>query len=256
MTARTIDEVIGRLEAIIEESAAGGDRAGYFAALYNRVTLRVKSGIAGGEFDDGPRMERLDVAFANRYLGALDAWRGGQAPGRSWLAAFEGSQRGDLTVLQHLVLGMNAHINLDLGVAAAQTCPGDQIGGLRGDFDRINQVLASLLCTVEGELDRLEPVLGFAAKVARGAQDHLADALIDEARDGAWRFATSLAALPSGEQQAAIRWRDLEVTALADGVLVCTPLARLLGRGEGGDVGQNIRLLSEGEFTFRLGGPP
>jgi hypothetical protein len=39
-------------------------------------------------------------------------------------------------VVQHVLLGMNAHINLDLGVAAAEVAPGPAIAGLRGDFDR------------------------------------------------------------------------------------------------------------------------
>jgi hypothetical protein len=45
-----IDGVIERLEAIVRESIARGDRAGYFAALYNRVTQAVRDGIARGEF--------------------------------------------------------------------------------------------------------------------------------------------------------------------------------------------------------------
>jgi hypothetical protein len=72
--ANTIDQVLVRLEAIISDSIKTGNRAGYFAALYHKVTASVKEGIVNGRFEDGSRMERLDVIFANRYLDAYTAW--------------------------------------------------------------------------------------------------------------------------------------------------------------------------------------
>jgi len=55
-------------------------------------------------------------------------------------------------VPQHLLLGMNAHINLDLGVAAARVCPADQLPNLKNDFDRINLILSDLIGAVQEEL--------------------------------------------------------------------------------------------------------
>lgn len=49
------------------------DTAGYFAALYRKVTSRAKQGIADNEFEDGSRMEKLDVIFANPYINAYMA---------------------------------------------------------------------------------------------------------------------------------------------------------------------------------------
>ena len=76
--ARDIDEVIAQLDDIIARSIRDGSRLGYFAALYRKVTAKVKEGIAQGRFEDGPRMERLDVTFANRYLEAMDQFRRGK----------------------------------------------------------------------------------------------------------------------------------------------------------------------------------
>ena len=99
---------------------------GYFPALYRKVTVEVKRGIEERVFDDGPRMERLDVVFAKRYLDAFDAYMEGGAPTRAWVLAFETTGQWWPIVLQHLLLGMNAHINLDLGIAAARVSPGSQ----------------------------------------------------------------------------------------------------------------------------------
>ena len=68
--ATTIDEVISALDDILAISKVKKSRAGYFAALYRKVTLAVKNGIASGIYEDGKRMEKLDVIFANRYLAA------------------------------------------------------------------------------------------------------------------------------------------------------------------------------------------
>jgi hypothetical protein len=89
MPAQTIGEVITQLEKIIADAIASGSRAGYFAALYYKVTCRVNQGIATGEFQNGPRMEQLDVTFANRYLAAYEQWAAKQsaAVSLSWKVA-------------------------------------------------------------------------------------------------------------------------------------------------------------------------
>ena len=59
--AKNIDEVIAQLTDIIDISRQEPGRLGYFAALYRKVTINVKQGILNGRFEDGARMERLDV---------------------------------------------------------------------------------------------------------------------------------------------------------------------------------------------------
>jgi hypothetical protein len=61
LLARTIDEVIQQLDEIIVRSIRERSRLGFFAALYHTVTLKVREGIAAGQFEDGPRMERLPL---------------------------------------------------------------------------------------------------------------------------------------------------------------------------------------------------
>ncbi|MGH9566221.1 MAG: DUF5995 family protein, partial [Candidatus Angelobacter sp.] len=142
MPAETIDDVLRELDGIIEWSFDRRSRLGYFAALYRRVTLAVKEGILNGRFQDGVRMERLDIMFASRYLDALQQFRSGRSTTLSWRAAFQAASYWYPLVLQQLLLGMNAHINLDLGVAAACCAPGSQFSSLQADFNQINTLLA------------------------------------------------------------------------------------------------------------------
>ncbi len=217
--AQDIDQVLASLAGIVAEATATGSPQGCFAALYRQVTLQVKRAIGQGLFDDGPRMERLDTAFANRYLAAFQGFRDGGAAAaavsRCWSYAFTATQGGDLILLQDLLLAINAHINLDLAVATAETAPGDAISGVQGDFDRINLLLASLLPAVEQVIGRFSPLLGLLDQIGGRTEEETLNFSLDVARQDAWDQAVTLAHLPQAAWPPALQSRDRQVTVLA-----------------------------------------
>ncbi len=85
--------------------------SGYFPAMYARITDQIQTAAVDGRFEDPTRMEDFARAFAQWYVRA----RTGQTvvPG-SWRAAFDVAGEGDLMIVQHLLLGINAHVNHDL----------------------------------------------------------------------------------------------------------------------------------------------
>src|SRR5690606_34540311 len=89
MSVRRIDDVLAELDARLSRGQTGRGRVGYFAVLYREVTAAVKDAILAGEFVDGERLERLDVAFAVRYFDALEAYRRGGQVTESWKIAFD-----------------------------------------------------------------------------------------------------------------------------------------------------------------------
>ncbi len=219
MPARNIDQVLERLDYIIETSLNDQDPHGAFAALYRRVTAAVKDGIAVGQFDDGPRMERLDVVFANRYLDAWEARKTGKPVTEAWASVFETAGQGRKLLLQHLLLGMNAHINLDLGVAAATVCPGAAITGLHDDFNRINDLLAQMVDTVQDNLRSVSPLLGIVDWLGKDKDERFAGFSLKTTRTLAWIAATSLAALESEtERNAKIDNLDQKVASIGKGI--------------------------------------
>ena len=183
MPIHTIDDVISRLEHIIEVSESENSTFGYFAALYLKVTRQVKNGIQTGFFDDGPRMEKLDVVFASRYLDAYDAYHKKEAVTDSWKVAFEIADWYWPIVLQHLLVGMNAHINLDLGIAAATVMEGKDINDLHDDFNKINTILSGLVGEVEQDLSKIWPTLAAILRWTRGVDNFLVDFSMELARD-------------------------------------------------------------------------
>jgi hypothetical protein len=208
--ALTIDEVIERLDVIINHSIQTKNRQGYFAALYRRVTAAVKDKIAEGYFDDNPRMEKLDIIFANRYLDAQHAWTNKQPCSKSWELAFEACTWWRPMVIQHLFVGMNAHIGLDLGIAAAMVQP-ENIESLKGDFDKINVILNELTDVVQDELSEISPLLKVVDVLAGGIDEKIAGFAMGIARDAAWDVALAYSALPEDEHAAYIVKRDLSV---------------------------------------------
>ena len=224
--ARSIDEVIARLDSIIETAIVERDRLGFFAVLYRTVTAAVKEGIAAGRFEDGPRMARLDVVFANRYLHAFDTHRRGAQPTQSWRVAFEAGSNRRVVIMQHLLLGMNAHINLDLAIAASEVCPGDAVAGLKNDFNEINRVLATLETDVEQEVCALSPWIDRLDHIDPRVGRVVANFSIDKARAVSWHTAQRLAALSGTARDAAIDEIDAEVALLAR--LVERPIGALI----------------------------
>lgn len=209
----TIEEVLIRMDQIVNECRSEESRIGYFAILYRQVTRRVRDGILAGEFEDNPRMEVLDILFAKRFIDAYELWKSGKKPTESWKLAFDASKNSGLLVLQHLFLGINAHINLDLGIAASESMAGKDIHGIKGDFEKINSVLAELVDGVKSNISKVSPVFGLLIPLAKGRDEMLLNFSIQIARDGAWKYAGEYHADPNKEFQ--IQDRDNNISALA-----------------------------------------
>ena len=223
----TIDEVLARLTTIIADAEAKGKRTGYFAALYYNMTAAVKAGIADGAFADAPRMERLDVVFASRYLDALDAWENGRPPTDSWRVAFEATRRRSPLILQQLLLGINAHINLDLGIAAVEVMKGQALEGIHADFNSINSIIGSLTNGVIRDLDRMSPLLSLMGLHANNTNSFLVQFSVGNARDGAWCFAEALAPLTGDASAACIAARDADIAKLASALVQVPGMMRV-----------------------------
>lgn len=219
MTLDSIDDVLRELDTIVAVSRQRGSADGYFAALYRRTTAEVKARIEKGIFADSARMTRLDIVFARRYLEAWQARERGERTSAVWSVAFGGARDFWPIVLQHLLLGMNAHINLDLGVAAAEVAPGDAISGLEGDFAAINGVLADMVDDVQARLAQIWPAMRWLDRAGSDVDEAVVNFSIRRARDHAWLTATTLARLPAVARDMHIRNVDAAMAALGRRVL-------------------------------------
>jgi hypothetical protein len=219
--ASTVDE--------LRELALGaGDAAGFFPAMYVRVTEDIWARIRAQQFEDGARMERLIEVFAGHYIGA----RTGQiAVPRCWQATWDVATDDGLLIAQHLLLGANAHINHDLALAVAEVAP--DAGGLerlRGDFHAVNDVLAASFRGVIRDLDRVSRWAGEVVALGGG---RLFNCSLRVARARAWGAAVRLDSLDEADRGAYAAELDHLISVLA--YLITEPmfpldLARWLAR--------------------------
>lgn len=192
MQCTTIDEVINTLNTIVEDCKTNNCPLGFFAVLYRKVTINVKEGIHSNSFEDNARMEKLDIFFANRYFRVYFDYKDNLTISKSWKVAFEAKNKDSHIVLQHLLLGINAHINLDLGIATINTIDNFPLEGIRNDFNHINRLLSDMTNEVKKNMGSISPIFGWLMPLAKQWDDKVIQFSITTARDGAWEFAQCL----------------------------------------------------------------
>jgi len=218
--------------------------------VYKRITLAIHEAIADGQFDDGNRVARLDVAFAQRYFNALNAYfHPNEYPDLTlaWEVAFVGDQDGQAIILQHLMSAFTAHITFDLGMACFTIAP-DSLDTLENDFNRVNAVLCSQIPGIIDVLQRLSPELRW---IRRLLPDELGvfNWMLVKLRQGAWLFAIYMALNPENVIQKRV---NQAASTAALGAWYLQPPAQLrpfralvsaVAKHESHDVVANIRAL-------------
>lgn len=252
MATDPIDGVLREMDEILAWCLANNSRAGYFAALYRRVTRTVRARIGTGYFDDDQRMETLDATFASRYLTAFHQWRTGD-PSISvcWKVAFDAVEDPTLILLQNLLVGMNAHIDYDLGIASAQVAGTlEGLDSLHGDFNKINALLACLVPTVFSEIGGLSPLIHLVEDIGEPDEEKLVDYVMGMARDFAWLLANELVILRDfpDHQQNLLSLKDQEVSWIGKKILhpggALEKVLHVVWIPESKDVRKNIEALA------------
>ncbi len=249
MQANNIQEVMAFLDQVIADCKQKKSRLGYFAVLYKLMTEAVANGISTGFFADGPRMERLDVVFANRYLQAYSDYSAGRKTTDSWDCAFKAAAKNDLVVVQHLLLGINAHINLDLGIAAADISTRSNINDLQPDFYKINDRISDVYGFLQEKFKKISWPAIFLEKINPRVTSSVINFSIGKARDLAWSNAILLCNAGISHRDNIIRQTDEVVCEVAAAIenpsFLKRTLLKIILFFEEKDVGENIGILSK-----------
>lgn len=244
----SIDGVKEKLDQVVDWSLEAKSRLGYFAALCRRMLLQLEEEIEAGRFDHGRRVERMMLASVNRYLEALRAYRENAALSLAWKETFETTQARRLLVFQDLLLGLNASINFDLGIAAADVLRPGQILAMEEDFGRLEETFCSLASQVRREIHGISPWLKPLDRLSKRKPHRFAQFNLSVACQSAWKVARDLASLNSQQKQELIHVLDRRVANLVRlpegrGFLQ-RPLIWLARKRESSDVRRNIQALA------------
>lgn len=159
MISSSISHLISEMRALSTDLAPGR-RA--FHDTYLRTTEAVEHALTARRFLDSEWVERWDLAFADLYLEALRTDLAGGRPSTPWQVAFAAADGPRLPPLRLVLLGMNAHINLDLPQATCAVISdaewGDPEVTRRRAMDhmRMDEILAERVAIEDGMLREIE----------------------------------------------------------------------------------------------------
>lgn len=221
----SIQEVLDKLDLIIESSVTDNDRLGFFAFVYRRTTAEILKEIQLKSFEDNERMEHMDVVFANLYLDAYQNYKINKKIPKCWEFAFD-NKNEPLTILQHIMMGMNAHINLDLAIATSSTMSGKALADIENDFNKVNDILFSIVNEIQDRLSRVSRLLFLLDLIGKNSDEKVIDFSMRKAREQAWNSSNLLWALGPNQQDDAIKGIDLIVLKLSE--QISFPRSRLL----------------------------
>lgn len=247
--AKTIDEVLEELDRIIDTTVAENNFLGIFAYVYRRTTAQIKQAIQEKQFEDNERMELMDVTFANLYLTAFQQYSHNLSCSASWEMAFN-AKNENITILQHVMLGMNAHINLDLGVAAATFEPGSSLPALKNDFMKVNQVLNGLVNEMQNRVTKVSRFMILLDWMGKNTDELIINFSMAKAREQAWDLACYLSPFEDTAKQSVISKKDMRIAAFGEilksppGILLKMAV-KLIARFEEKDVKTIINKLRE-----------
>ena len=247
-TPQTIEEVIQKLDEIIAWSIQNKSTMGYFACTYRTTTIAVLEGVKKKKFEDGSRMVAMDVAFANRYFQALENYQNGRKCTNAWFTTFEAGKNDQLLIIQHILLGMNAHINLDLGISAAEIMPYRKIAPLKKDFGVINEIIASISQKVQDSLSKICYSIDLIDKISNNKDNIILDFAISKARQTSWATAIILSNSINFIRPSLVNMVDNAATLIARNIIIPTKtppqLLKKMKSFESRDVVKNIQILA------------
>jgi hypothetical protein len=191
-------DIVDNIDTAVAWAIAAPSGVGYFATIYKRATIAIRKAIETGGFGHPEVMTRFTMTFAQRYFDAFNGFFHPcdyARPTHVWQWAFIGLEYDEPIIFQHLLTAVNAHINLDLGVSAAQVGAG-AMDDLHADFNMVNAILASQVQGVFDALADVSPRTQTIRDILPGDEVDEINKLLIVFRDMAWRFANTLADSP------------------------------------------------------------
>lgn len=210
--------VAERMQAQVERWQAAADRRAVFLNCYLLMTRNMLAAVEAGEFHDGGWVSMLLNRFADYYFDALAEYeRRDPAVPPIWRVTHDAALQPDTAVMQHLVLGVNAHINYDLVLAVAELMAPEWPGYSEEmrrrryeDYCHVNGVVARTVDAVQDRVvETLVPWMAIVDTVLGPLDEGMADWLITRWRDEVWEKAVRLIETPEPAARDGLR-RQLE----------------------------------------------
>jgi hypothetical protein len=224
-----------RMQFLLEQWEPLSDLRSIFLSCYTMMTRNMLSCIHDGKFHDPDWVNGLLEHFAGYYFAALDNHEinAHECPA-VWRETFSATQNSKTRAIQHLLLGVNAHINYDLVLALCDVLEsewGDLSLEERAkryeDHCRINNVIAKTIDEVQDRvLERYTPELDLIDKAFGRLDEWLISRLITRWRDQVWSLAIQWLECTSHDERESLI-RQVESISLRRGEFILMKWSRL-----------------------------
>jgi hypothetical protein len=192
--AEGVADVLALLARCLETARAENTADGYFPLLYTWETRDIAAAADEGVFEAPDEARRMIVAFSNRYFAARQQFRAGEPTTKAWDLAFQAARSSSALVVQHLLLAINAHVNVDLPAATAE------VGMSWTDYSRVDSILERGVARIQSALNRTTIVLRLLDWLGGDFDEMFAAFSLKAARRHAFEVARKLRAAPEADR--------------------------------------------------------
>ncbi len=212
------DAITTRMAQLVTTWQQTRDQRATFLQCYQMMTENMLKAVANGRFHDGPWVTHLLNHFADYYFAALEAYDAGDCGTAVWTLAHDAATKGRANVLQHLFLGVNAHINYDLALTVydllhdrwASLPPATQQSRYE-DYCLVNDIIAETIDGVQDEVvEQRSPLLALVDWLGGRMDEFIVTQLITHWREEVWRTALQLVEAADDEAREQVRQRLAE----------------------------------------------
>jgi Family of unknown function (DUF5995) len=217
--------VLMRMATLIDQWEAAHDRRAIFLGCYRLMTSNMLDAIAAGRFQDDVWVSNLLHRFVDYYFDALACYDRNRLDAPAvWQLAFDATRDEDVTTLQHLLLGVNAHINFDLVFTLVDLLArewaeltDERRAQRHADHTLVNRITGETVDAVQDQvIDQHSPWYDFVDKLLGPVDEWLTSRLISHWREEVWDNAVCYLAAATPEERAALR-QHVEQQAMQTG---------------------------------------
>lgn len=200
-------EIVNKMDSLAKEWEIRNDNRGIFLRCYCMMTTNMVAALDEKRFIDKKWVEHLLHRFAAYYFDALACFDCGDEVPNVWKMVHEAAEQDDLHVLQHLFLGVNAHINYDLVLTLYEILHPEwdtlsESGKERRYQDHllVNTLIGETIDQVQDEVvEAYAPNMDLMDKLLGRLDEKLITGLISRWRKSVWRHTLFL--LQSQDEQ-------------------------------------------------------
>lgn len=217
------------MDTLIQQWQETADDKVLFLRCYQMMTSNVLEGVETHKFNDPIWVRNLLNLFADYYFIALRTYeREPTSAPAVWQVAHNAAHDPQISAMQKLLLGVNAHINYDLVLTLADMLEAEWAehtdemrNGRYADHCHINTIIGKTIDAVQDEvLEPAMPIMGLVDKLMGPMDERIIVHLIAQWREKVWKNAATLLTMTDPEAQQ-VFMTQVEQEALQIGKLIC-----------------------------------